>query len=69
MYIEISLVIFGFPKKKKNPPVADENLSRCTDGISLGRLEDHLGPEKKRGFSHGVAQKKLGHPQEKRNAG
>lgn len=44
----VSPVIFGF--LKKNPPVTDENLSRCTDGISLRRLEDHLGPEKKCGF-------------------
>ena len=44
----ISPVILGF--LKKNPPVTDENLSRCTDGISLRRLEDHLGPEKKCGF-------------------
>lgn len=35
---------------KKNPPVTDENLSRCTDGISLRRLEDHLGPEKNADF-------------------
>lgn len=77
VYLKKKNVYRNFPshcwfseKKKKKRPSATKNLRRCTDGISLRRLEDHLGPEKNMRKKPWRCPKKAGTPTGKfRNAG